>query len=258
MAGVAAGDRRGRRVAGGAAPAAARGDPPAARRPGPAGRVAPGGLAGPHRAAWPTGPWRRSVTDPPYGIGYRTRSGRHDPIAHDESPEAATAELKAFLEAILPKLKPRAHLFVFCGWGSEAAFEAALEGAGLRVRSHAVWVKNNHGAGDLEALAPMHERILHATAGDAALYERHGDVFRYPKVPSERHPTEKPQPLLEKVISISTAPGDLVADPFGGVASTAAAARATGRAYWACELKEEYWAAGERRLAEPAAGETDP
>jgi DNA modification methylase len=131
-----------------------------------------------------------------------------------------------------------------------AAFESVLVGAGFRVRSHAVWVKNNHGQGDLGTLAPKHELILHATLGDAALYHRDPDVFVFDKVNTERHPTEKPQGLLERLIEISTVRGDLIADPFGGVASTAAAARATGRAYWSCELDEKYWKVGETRLSD--------
>jgi DNA modification methylase len=128
------------------------------------------------------------------------------------------------------------------------SFAAILEAAEFSVRSRAVWVKNNHGQGDVGTLAPMHELILHATLGGAGLYDRVGDVFTFDKVPPGRHPTEKPQDLFELLIRISTAKGDLVADPFGGVATTAAAARATGRGYWSCELVEKHWADGQKRL----------
>ncbi len=139
---------------------------------------------------------------------------------------------------------------MFCRWDSEPLFDRALTDAGLTVRSHAVWVKNAQGAGDLKGLAPKHERILHATLGDPDLYERASDVFTYAKVGTERHPTEKPQDLIERLIEIGTAKGDLIADPFGGVGTTAAAAKATGRSCWSCEVNPEYYAAGERRLEE--------
>ena len=99
------------------------------------------------------------------------------------------------------------------------------------------------------ALAPQCELILHATAGGAAVCPRVGNVFTFSRVGSNRHPTEKPQPLIERLIEVCTVRGDLIADPFGGVATTAAAARATGRGYWSCELDTGYWAAGEERLA---------
>jgi hypothetical protein len=212
---------------------------------------------------WLAGDWREHIgglvdgavsaviSDPPYGADFQSgrRTDPHPPIAGDESVEVATAGLAAFLDAIRPKLKPQANLFVFCDWGSLAAFAGALYAAGFRVRLPAVWDKGHHGMGDLAALGPECELILHATAGGAALYERHGNVFRFPKVGADRHLCEKPQALVEELIRICTVPGDLIVDPFGGVATTAAAAKATGRGYWSCELDPGFWAAGEARLA---------
>jgi DNA modification methylase len=145
-------------------------------------------------------------------------------------------------------MRQQSHAFIFCAWCSIAAFEAALEGAGFRVRSRAVWVKNNQGPGDLGTLGPAYELLIHATRGDARLYRRHPNVFTFDKVGIDDHPTEKPRPLCELLIDLATTRGGLVADPFGGVATTAAAAKATGRGYWSCELEEKYWTAGQKRL----------
>lgn len=58
---------------------------------------------------------------------------------------------------------------------------------------------------------------------------------------NERHdyPTEKPQPLLERIIKVSSNPGDTVADFFGGSGTTAAAAQKLGRKWITCDLSED-------------------
>ncbi len=51
--------------------------------------------------------------------------------------------------------------------------------------------------------------------------------------PKERtgYPTQKPEPLLERVIASTSAPGDLVLDPFSGSATTAVVAARLGRPF---------------------------
>ena len=58
---------------------------------------------------------------------------------------------------------------------------------------------------------------------------------------NERHdyPTEKPQPLLERIIKVSSNPGDTVADFFGGSGTTAAAAQKLGRKWIICDKSED-------------------
>ena len=85
-----------------------------------------------------------------------------------------------------------------------------------------------------------------------------GSVWRFPVCSgSERlkdsqgrklHNTQKPQALLERVIAISSKPGDLVLDPFGGTMTTGAAAKKLGRKYIMIERDKDYCAYGEARL----------
>ena len=63
------------------------------------------------------------------------------------------------------------------------------------------------------------------------------------------HPTQKPVELLERLIRATTEPGDLVADPFAGVASTLVAAVKAGRRAWGCELNDDWHMIGVPRLA---------
>lgn len=194
------------------------------------------------------------LTDPPYGMGYqsdyrldRRVDRKHDTIAADDVD--APAELQAMLEAFQSKLATDAHVLVFCGWANEPEMRDAITKAGFTLRGSLVWDKQATGMGDpTTTFAPAHERILHAVKGSPPLYRRAADLLSHRRCDSSRHPTEKPEGLLRELIEAATVEGQIVADPFGGVASTAAAAKASGRRWFSCELEEKYWAIGEERL----------
>ena len=57
---------------------------------------------------------------------------------------------------------------------------------------------------------------------------------------NEFHPTEKPVPLLEKLIS-KLEPESTVLDPFMGSGSTGVACANMGRKFVGCEVKPEYF-----------------
>jgi len=65
------------------------------------------------------------------------------------------------------------------------------------------------------------------------------------------HPTQKPLPLLERLIETYTRPGWLILDPFMGSGTTAVAARNLGRRFIGCDLSADYVAIANRRLAQP-------
>jgi DNA modification methylase len=52
------------------------------------------------------------------------------------------------------------------------------------------------------------------------------------------YPTEKPEPLLERIVRISTQPGDLVLDSFIGSGTTAAVAQKLGRRWIGCDINK--------------------
>lgn len=216
---------------------------------------------------WMLGDWREHVgklqdgsvalllTDPPYGMDFqsdrrtdRREDRKNDPIANDGigvGPE----ETKAAILAMMPKLADDAHTFIFCHWSNEQQIRDMAESCGLKVRGSLIWVKNNRGMGDPKTtFAPRHERIIHAVKGSPVLFSRPDDVLFADKCNSDKHPTEKPVALLSQLIEATTTKGELVADPFGGVASTLAAAKELGRKFWGCELNEQYYLHGEVRL----------
>ncbi len=71
------------------------------------------------------------------------------------------------------------------------------------------------------------------------------------------HPTQKPEALLHRILLASTAPGDIVLDPFLGTGTTAAVARRLRRHYIGIERHPAYVEAalGRVRRVRPAAAE---
>ena len=195
---------------------------------------------------------RLLLTDPPYGIDFqsnrRTASAQAPKLTNDETPEKAIALFRAMLSSVSPAMADECHALIFTSWRYEPQFRTALEEAGFEIAASIVWVKENHGSGDLSGFAPKHERILHARRGGAAIRPRLDDVLIVPRERATDHPTEKPTALLEQLIACTTLEGELVVDPFAGAGSTVVAARRLGRKVFAVELDARWHAAGIERL----------
>jgi site-specific DNA-methyltransferase (adenine-specific) len=63
------------------------------------------------------------------------------------------------------------------------------------------------------------------------------------------HPCQMPEAVLERIIAVSSNPGDLVLDPFAGSGTTLAVAKRLGRRYLGIELSAEYAERVRERLA---------
>ena len=70
------------------------------------------------------------------------------------------------------------------------------------------------------------------------------------RIKDPKHPTQKPVKLLEHLISISSDEGDVIYDPFMGVASTGVAALNLNRKFIGCEIDKTYYEASKKRLKE--------
>lgn len=66
--------------------------------------------------------------------------------------------------------------------------------------------------------------------------------------PDERHLCPLQTDLIDRLIHWKSNPGDVVFDPFGGIASTPAQALRLGRRGLGIELKESYWKLGVKEL----------
>lgn len=82
-----------------------------------------------------------------------------------------------------------------------------------------------------------------------------GNVWSIPRVryrmdEYEKHPTQKPEKLLERIIKASSNKGDTVLDPFSGTFTTSSVAQKLGRKSIGIEIDEKYFQVGLRRVLE--------
>ncbi|QTA83156.1 SAM-dependent DNA methylase [Desulfonema limicola] len=80
-----------------------------------------------------------------------------------------------------------------------------------------------------------------------------GNVWNFPRVryrmeEYEKHPTQKPVAVIERIIIASSNPGDIVLDPFSGTFTTSYVAKKYNRKSIGVEAEEEYVKIGLRRM----------
>jgi site-specific DNA-methyltransferase (adenine-specific) len=173
------------------------------------------------------------LTDPPYLVNYRDRSGRG--IANDRS---ASWLKPAFAEAYRI-LKPNTFMVCCYGWSKVDLFFAAWRNAGFRPIGHIVFNKSY--TSKTTFLRYQHEQAFLLAKGNPLPPKVPiSDVQEFRYSGNELHPTQKPLSALIPLIKSFSREGDLVADPFCGSASTCAAALLVGRRFLGIEVNEEY------------------
>jgi site-specific DNA-methyltransferase (adenine-specific) len=63
-----------------------------------------------------------------------------------------------------------------------------------------------------------------------------------------KHPTEKPEDLLERIILLGTKTNATVLDPFMGSGTTGAVAKRLGRKFIGIEISKEYFDIAKKRI----------
>lgn len=189
------------------------------------------------------------LSDPPYGQGANTDAyGSRTEIKHnyDDSPENAKAILKSIIIEGWRLTKPKANLFLFINFKNWFWLEALASSMGWSVWQYPIiWQKSlaegltpwkRHG------FARTYDTIFWATKGQRGIDGPALDILTEGRVGrNEReHGAEKPIPLLERIISLSTIPGERVLDPCAGSGTTLIAAKRLRRASYGIEISQEY------------------
>jgi len=178
------------------------------------------------------------LTDPPYGMRYRAKAGSR-PIVGDDD----LSWFGPFIREAYRVLRPNTHAYIFCNEYGLATFRAEMAAAGFKVKRLLVWVKDQHTAGDLAGdYANRTEYLLFGHKGRRPLNgHRDANVLFFKRAGRKRdHPTEKPEEMLRYLIAKSSAPGELVLDPFAGSGTTCRAAKDLGRRYLGIEIDPRY------------------
>ena len=181
------------------------------------------------------------ITDPPYLVGYRDRSGRS--IANDNNASV----LDAFSD-IYRVLKPNSLCVCFYGWNRVDAFFRAWTQAGFQPVGHLVWAKSY--ASRVGFLEARHEQAYLLAKGRPQRPEAPlPDVQPWEYTGNVSHPTEKAVSILRPLVESFCPAGGVVLDPFAGSGSTLVAAALSGRGYVGIELEAKYCELARRRLA---------
>lgn len=230
------------------------------------------------------------ILDPPYNLDKTFNSQKFS----RRTVEEYTAWLNQVMVTLLPLLKPTATVYICGDWlSSISIFNVAS--AYLMVRSRITWEREKgRGARsnwknasediwfctvsenytfNVEAVK-LRRKVLapyrHADGAPKDWHQTQAGNFRdtHPSnlwtditVPfwsmpeNTRHPTQKSEKLLARLILASTHPGDVVLDPFLGSGTTSVVAKKLGRRYLGIEQDEEYCLLSERRLEQ---AETHP
>lgn len=194
------------------------------------------------------------LTDPPYGVDWtgtlRRKSSPLGRIAGDDG----SLNVPEILALALHVLRRNRHLYAF----------GRYDLTGLRIGGVAelIWDKMIPGPAGPPPWQHQHEYITFTSRvyipscrargdGNGAARLRRGSVLRFKRangVGAQRHPTEKPVPLLRELIESSSRFGETVLDPFVGSGSTLHAAVLEGRAAIGIEIEERYCEIAARRL----------
>lgn len=206
-------------------------------------------------------------TDPPYGhanhendLNSRLNGHRgleNQPIAND-TPDAMRSVLDGVLTAAVPLLRrDRCCCCCCCGGGGPRPTFAwvadRMDRGGLSFFHSVIWDKRNPGLG--WRYRRQHEMVMVAhRAGGKLSWSNDAlavsNVFSMSAPRARLHPNEKPLELPQRFISLHSAPGDLVLDPFMGSGTTLRAAKDLGRIAIGIELDEEQCEIAARRLSQ--------
>ncbi len=222
------------------------------------------------------------IVDPPYNLD-KNFHGNGFKKTDDETYSEYT---KAWIEAVYPKLKKSASVYVCCDWKSSVVIGKILSEKFI-LRNRITWEREK-GRGAKSNWKNCLEDVFFATCSDEytfnldavkqkrkvlAPYKENGKPkdwqtekdgnFRLTcpsnfwadiAVPywsmkeNTAHPTQKPEKLIAKLILASSNEGDVVLDPFAGSGTTGVVAKKLGRNFINIEQNPLYCAWGEKRL----------
>ena len=181
------------------------------------------------------------LTDPPYLVNYRDRSGRS--VANDDND----TWLKPAFRQMYRVLRPNSLAVLFYGWNRVDTFMAAWREAGFSVVGHIVFRKR-YGS-NARFLSYRHESAYLLAKGRPSLPASPvPDVLDFPYSGNKLHPTQKPVQPLKTLIGAFTKPGGVVLDPFCGSGSTLVAARELDRRFIGIELDPDHHRTASSRL----------
>ena len=186
------------------------------------------------------------LTDPPYLVHYRDRSGRT--VLNDDND----VWLQPAFAQIYRLLKDQSLCVSFYGWHKADVFIAAWRAAGFVIAGHIVFNKP-YISSRRSLLRYKHEQAYVLSKGPIPrTSDPIADVIDFPYSGNELHPTQKPVAALEPIIRAFCPSDGVVLDPFAGSGSTLIAAQNMGRRFIGIEIDQAHYRTACLRLQNAA------
>ena len=220
------------------------------------------------------------VADPPYGLG-KDYGNDSDRLSGADYLEFS----RRWIDALLPKLKAGASLYVFLSWQYSPEVFSLLK-TRLTMINEIIWDRRVPSmGGSTRKFSSVHDNIGLFVKGRDYYFDL--DSVRIPYDPEtkkarsrsifvgkkwlevgynpkdlwsvarihsqdperEDHPTQKPAEIVERMVLASCPPGGLVLDPFMGSGTVAEVALSHGRSIAGFEINPAYFSIAEGRAA---------
>lgn len=183
------------------------------------------------------------VTDPPYGVSFKSKSGLTIQNDSMKDEEFYNFLRKAF-DNMVAHMESGGAAYVFHADTEGLTFRKAFVDAGFHLAGVCIWAKNSLvlGRSDYQW---QHEPVLYGFLqnGKHRWYSdrKQTTIWNFDKPKrNANHPTSKPLDLLAYPIGNSSQENSIVLDTFGGSGSTLMACEQTGRICYTMELDEKY------------------
>lgn len=220
--------------------------------------------------------------DPPYNIGKKFGNW----VESWETEEEYLEWCYEWLEICIKKIKPNGSLYFMSATQYMPYFDIYLRNK-LHILSRIVWTYDSSGVQAKKYFGSLYEPIIHCVkdknhytfnyediliptkSAERGLIDYRGKEprpYNSEKVPGNvwddivrvrfrmkeyiKHPSQKPEALLERIIKASSNVGDIVLDPFSGTCTTCAVAKKLGRKYIGIEKYEGFYEEGLKRIKE--------
>lgn len=202
-------------------------------------------------------------TDPPYNLGkYSTgnikldwRADFNNDLAEWDQEDLDPSQWK---DDFLRILSPKGNIFIFTSYNLIGKWHEVFDPL-FDTFQYMVWHKTNPApkfrrAGFLNSCELI---VCLWNKGHTWNFTKQNEMHNFIQSPicmgnerlkDPKHPTQKPLKVMRKIIEIASNEGDMIFDPFAGVASTGVAALELNRRFIGIEMDKQYFDASCKRL----------
>ena len=223
--------------------------------------------------------------DPPYFLSTNSntcKSGKFAPVTKGEWDKSNGVENdfefhKAWLKACKRVLKPNGTIWVSGTYHSIYQCGFAMQLLGFCILNEVIWFKPNASPNlGRRCFTASHETLIWAKKTKKAKHYFNYDLMKngnwehdFIKKPNKqmrsvwsistvppkeklfgKHPTQKPEALLERIILASTKENDLILDPFVGSGTTGVIAKKLNRRFVGIDNNQEFISLATKRISE--------